>query len=115
MSSQPPLSPAEQAAAEAIAAVRNENGYGGIEYFAASDWEDEARAVVAAVRGPIAAEALIDAAERVLDQADRVRVKFGSVHPSGWNRTYGLSEAASMLRADSQSLSLPASKETPDV
>lgn len=74
--------------------------------------ESTARAVVAAVRGPIAAKALIDAAERVLDQADRVRVKFGSVQPSGWNRTYGLSEAASMLRADAQSLSLPASKET---
>jgi hypothetical protein len=59
MSTQP-LTTAEQAAAEAIAAVRNENGYGGIEYFTAADWEDEARAVVAAVRSRIEAD-LLDA------------------------------------------------------
>ncbi len=60
-----PMTKAEQAAAEAIAAVRNENGYGGIEHFAASDWEDEARAVVAAVRPLL----LDEAAEAMLHHA----------------------------------------------
>jgi hypothetical protein len=107
-----PLTEAEKAAAEALFRCSETGGEYHADHWTIEDFADEARAVVAAVRGPIAAKALLDAAERVLDQADRVRVKFGSVHPSGWNRTYGLSEAASMLRADAQSLSLPASKET---
>lgn len=107
-----PLTEAEKAAAEALADTLNghERNAGNVDCWNAADFADEARAVVAAVREQIAVEVLNLAAERVLDQADRVRAKFPN-QPRGWNRSYGLSEAASMLRSEAQSLSLPAPKE----
>lgn len=110
MSTQPPLTAAERAAARELSRIYNRRDDIPVELEPA-DFADEARAVVAAVRPILAAEALSQAAERVLDQADLIRKKFPT-QPRGWNRSYGLSEAASMLRADAQSLSRPTSKET---
>lgn len=98
------LSEAEQAAAEALARHFNLNYSDGIERHGPVNWGPEARAVVAAVRPILAAEALEAAKDRLLDQADRVLTKFGSNPPRAHNRVYGLNEAASMLRADAAAL-----------
>lgn len=68
MSTQPPLTEAEQAAAEALAVTlnRHEVEAGNVDSWVAADFADRARAVVAAVRKVIEAEALgalADAAE----------------------------------------------------
>jgi hypothetical protein len=110
MSSQPPLSPAEQAAAEALAAVGNEDyAWAGPGYFDASDWENEARAAVAAVRSQIEADAL----EALADAA----VAYGPAtadHMRGvaFMVRQGRTSVRDWLAADT-SLSRPTPEETP--
>jgi hypothetical protein len=93
-----PMTEAERAVAAMLALDTELDPSIGVEGF-----NTLARRVVAAVRPILAAEALEAAVERLLDQADLVRTKFPHQSP-GHNRSYGLSEAASMLRADAAAL-----------
>jgi hypothetical protein len=62
-----PLSPAELAAAEALARHFNENYSDGIERHGAANWTPEARAVVAAVHQTIADETALQLGRDLLD------------------------------------------------
>ncbi|HEX2143000.1 MAG TPA: hypothetical protein VHG10_00690 [Glycomyces sp.] len=109
-----PMSEAERGAAEVLRSAWCDAHFVNPDLVRLDSWDGLARAVVAAV-GPIrAAEALEAATERLLDHADRVRTKFPH-QPSGHNRSYGLSEAASMLRADIAALRTTTSEEPTDV
>jgi len=106
-----PLSPAEAAAAEALHHHFTENDSLGIQSINPDDFADEARAVVAAVRGLIEADVLDVSAEDLEQMAEQIRRTHTAAQP---NRP-GLEVAAEVLRgraaAFRQSLSRPTSEE----
>lgn len=104
MSSQPPLSPAELAAAEALRRHFAENNTLGIESLNPDDFAEEARAVVAAVRGPL----LHEAADRMLQHATEAEN-----HDATESAVYTFMVAADRLRDWAcRPLSRPTSEET---
>lgn len=98
MSSQPPLSPAEKAAAEALHRHFVETDTLDIQSINPDDFACEARAVVAAVRNEIAAEALADMADR-----------FEAYGTLGGEKAWPF---VAEIRMAVQSLSRPTSEET---
>jgi hypothetical protein len=114
MSTQP-LSPAEQAAAEALADTLNghERVAGNVDCWTAADFADEARAVVAAVEQPIAIAAL-ESAATALDELAATNARVGRGTAEGPWIAAGVQGAAlhvrNLIRAR-QSLSRPTSEE----
>lgn len=108
-----PLTEAEKAAAEALALWHN--AHSSTSRLAVAAFEGEARAVVAAVQPIVAAEAL-QKAEFIIDrQADAKHhnVMHGRSKES-FEYIEGIGHASDLVARYRLSLSLPASKETPD-
>lgn len=99
-----PLSDAEKAAAQALFRLSETGGGYHAEHWTIEDFADEARAVVAAVRGPL----LHEAADRMLQHATDAED-----HDASDSAVYTFMVAADRLRDWARHpLSLPASKET---
>lgn len=111
MTSLAPLTEAEAAAARALAGDFECSWHVGCDEECRADM---ARAVVAAVRPLIAAEALRSARKSITEHKERLRADRTRLGQRFEGRLLGLEEAAGKLTTAIKSLSLPASKETPD-